>query len=155
MITKGAKMLKEMFTNLIGNAIVQAGRAIKLKNLEMFGNAKFGITPEQFVVLSMLNESSLLHQNKLCEILYKDKANMARILSILEEKGLIEKIQKVENRKQVNKIQITEAGKTLRDKIIPMMKASREQYLQDISEDDMYVCIKVLNKIQENLAKRK
>lgn len=148
-------MLKEIFTNLIGNAIVQAGRAIKLKNLEMFGKSKFGITPEQFVVLSMLNEDSLLHQNKLCELLYKDKANMARILSILEEKGLIEKIQKVENRKQVNKIQITESGKNLRDKIIPFMKTSREQYLQDISEDEMYTCIKVLNKIQENLAKRK
>lgn len=148
-------MLKEIFVNLIGNAIVQAGRAIKMYNLEIFAKQNFGITPEQFVVLSMLSEDTPLHQNKLCELLCKDKANMARILSILERKELIEKTHQVENKKQVNKINITEKGKELRNKITPTVKSSREQYLKDISEDDMYVCIKVLAKIHENLVKGK
>ena len=61
------------------------------------------------MVLSQLNDDLLLHQNKLCERLYKDKSNMARILSVLEEKGLIEKIPTKEC-KHVNKIKITEKG---------------------------------------------
>lgn len=146
-------MLKEIFVNLIGNAIVQAGRSIKMFNLEMFAKQKFEITPEQYVVLSMLSEETPLHQNKLCELLCKDKANMTRILSILEKKELIEKSHQVENKKQVNKINITEKGKLLRNKITPVIKDSREQYLKDITEDDMYVCIKVLTKIHENLTK--
>ena len=60
-------------------------------NLEIFAKQKFEITPEQFIVLSMLSEDIPLHQNKLCELLCKNKANMASILSILEKKELIEK----------------------------------------------------------------
>ena len=76
---------------------------------------------------------------------------MTRILSVLEEKGLIEKIQATENKKQVNKIKITSKGKEIRDKITPQIEASREKYLDGISQDEMYTCIKVLSKIQENL----
>lgn len=146
-------MLKEIFVNLIGNAIVQAGRSIKMFNLEMFAKENFEITPEQFVVLSVVTENNSLHQNSLCEMLCKDKANMARILSVLENKGLIEKSRRVANKKQVNKIDITEKGKQLKNKIAPVIAASRDQYLKDISEDDMYICIKVLTKIHENLTK--
>lgn len=144
--------LRETFSSLIGNAIVQTGRAMKVHNLKMFSDKNIRITPEQFLVLSMLNEDALLHQNKLCKELYKDKSNMARILSVLEGKGLIEKVPTKEN-KLVNKIRITPQGKVLKDKITPIMQESREKYLTNISDDDMYTCIKVLSKIQENLTK--
>ncbi len=144
-------MLKEMFSKFIGDSIVQSGRAVKLYTLDMFAKQKFEITPEQYVVLSMLSEDTLLYQNKLCEELHKDKSNMTRILSVLEEKGLIEKIQATENKKQVNQIKITTRGKELRDKITPQIQTTREKYLDGISQDDLYTCIKVLNQIQENL----
>ena len=147
-------MLKEVFTKFIGDAIVQAGRAVKVYMLDVFAKQNYEITPEQYVVLSMLSEETLLYQNKLCEELHKDKSNMTRILSVLEEKGLIEKIQATENKKQVNQIKITSRGKDIRDKITPQIEASREKYLDGISQDEMYTCIKVLNKIQENLTKR-
>ena len=144
-------MLKEIFTNIIGHAIVQSGRAIKIYNLNMFSELGYEITPEQFIVLSMLSETTLKHQNELCEELHKDKSNMTRLLAILEEKGLIEKIQATENKKQVNKIKITEKGKQIRDKIMPQMQKTRKNYLNGITEDEIYTCIKVLNKIYENL----
>ena len=122
--------------------------------LDVFAKQNYEITPEQYVVLSMLSEETLLYQNKLCEELHKDKSNMTRILSVLEEKGLIEKIQATENKKQVNQIKITSRGKDIRDKITPQIQSSREKYLDGISQDEMYTCIKVLNKIQENLTKR-
>lgn len=135
----------------MGDSIVQAGRAVKVYMLDIFAKQNYEITPEQYVVLSMLSEESLLYQNELCEELHKDKSNMTRILSVLEEKGLIEKIQATENKKQVNKIKITSKGKEVRDKITPQIEASREKYLDGISQDEMYTCIKVLSKIQENL----
>lgn len=147
-------MLKEVFTKLIGDALVQAGRAVKVYTLDVFAKQNYEITPEQYVVLSMLKENSMLYQNKLCEELHKDKSNMTRILSVLEEKGLIEKVQTTENKKQVNMIKITSKGEEVRDKITPQIQISREKYLDGISQDEMYTCIKVLNKIQENLTKR-
>lgn len=145
-------MLKESLSNLIGHAIVQVGRSVKVYNLNLFAKKKFEITPEQFVVLNMLDENASHHQNELCEKLYKDKSNMARIISILEEKGLVEKVQTVD-KKLVNKIKITSKGAKLRDEILPVMTSTREKYLADISADDMYICIKVLAKIKENIAK--
>ncbi|MCD8024637.1 MAG: MarR family transcriptional regulator [Candidatus Gastranaerophilales bacterium] len=147
-------MLEDIFTKLIGNAIVASGRSIKVHNIEMFAKNNFEITPEQYVILSVLNQDTLLHQSELCHKLYKDKSNMTRILSVLEKRGLIVKIRQTENKKPVNKIKITEKGKTLRDKISPYMEKSRKKYLNGISNDDMYVCIKVLSQIQENLIKR-
>jgi len=146
-------MLKEIFTNLIGNAIVASGRAIKVHNLNLYAKCGFDITPEQYLVLNMIKDDENLNQNNLCELLYKDKSNMTRLLSILEKKGLIEKIQHADNKKQTNIIKITEKGKKLRAEITPVMSASRNGYLKDISEDDMYICIKVLTQIQKNLEK--
>ncbi len=145
--------LKETFSELIGNAIVQAGRSIKVHSLKIFSSNNIEITPGQFMVLSQLNDDLLLHQNKLCERLYKDKSNMARILSVLEEKGLIEKIPTKEC-KHVNKIKITEKGKELKIKFLPIVQQYRDFYLSNISEDDMYTCIKVLSKIHENLTEK-
>jgi len=146
-------MLKEIFTNLIGNAIVASGRAIKVHNLNLYAQHSFDITPEQYLVLNMIKDDENLNQNNLCELLYKDKSNMTRLLSILEKKGLIEKIQHTDNKKQTNIIKITEKGRKLRAEITPVMTASRSSYLKDISEDDMYICIKVLTQIQKNLEK--
>jgi len=145
-------MLKEVFTNLIGNSIVAAGRAIKVHNIEIYTKNNFEITPEQYVVLNMLKKESF-SQAKLCELLMKDKSNMARLISVLEAKKLIQKQQKTENGKLVNKISLLEEGDKLCSKITPVMDASREKYLQDITEDEMYACIKVLSKIQKNLEK--
>ncbi|MBR1680926.1 MarR family transcriptional regulator [bacterium] len=145
-------MLKDVFLKLIGNSIVASGRAIKMHQLNLFAENKFEITPEQYVVLSMLNDDEDFHQNKLCKLLYKDKSNMTRLLSILEKKELIEKVQTTDNKKQVNHIKITQKGRNLRTKISPKVKTSRETYLKNISEEDMYACIKVLTQIQENLS---
>ena len=143
-------MLKDIFTNLIGNAIVASGRAIKVHNLDLYSKYGFEITPEQYLVLNMIKDDENLSQNKLCELLYKDKSNMTRLISVLEEKGLIIK-EPQENGKQANIIRITDKGRKLRAEITPVMLKSRKKYLRDISQDDMYTCIKVLNKIQENL----
>lgn len=145
-------MLKGIFANLIGNAIVAAGRAIKVRNLDIYSKNNFRITPEQYVVLNMI-KSGDYSQKQLCELLFKDKSNVARLISVLETKNLIRKTQIIRNGKQINKISLTPDGEELHAEITPIMNLSREKYLEDITEDDMYICIKVLTNIQKNLEK--
>ena len=145
-------MLKGIFANLIGNAIVAAGRAIKVRNLDIYSKNNFRITPEQYVVLNMI-KSGDYSQKELCELLFKDKSNVARLISVLETKNLIRKTQITRNGKQINKISLTPDGEELHAEITPIMNLSREKYLEDITEDDMYICIKVLTNIQKNLEK--
>ncbi len=144
-------MLEKIFKNLIGNAIVASGRAIKVHNLDLYAKNEFDITPEQYIVLNQIRDDENNTQNDLCKLLYKDKSNMTRILSVLEEKGYITK----DTGKQGNIVKITDAGRRERDRITPVMDKARDNYLKNISQDDMYVCIKVLSQIQENLAPKK
>lgn len=143
-------MNKKDTRNLFGHTLVETGRQIKMFNLNMFIKEGFGITPEQFVILSILDDDSNLHQMQLCELLYKDRSNMARILRILEDKGLVKKLQSIDKR-LVNKIQITEKGKTLKNLITPYIEKSRKKFLNNISEEELNLCINTLLKIQSNL----
>jgi len=143
-------MLKVYLTNLIGQAIVAAGRAIKVCNLKMYSENHFEITPEQYVILNILKADSY-SQARLCKLLLKDKSNITRLVSILEKKGLVQKKQDTENGKQINKISLSDKGRDLCNKITPYMEVSRSKFLKDVSEDEMYTCIKVLNKIKNNI----
>jgi len=117
----------------------------------LYAKNEFDITPEQYIVLNQIRDDENNTQNDLCKLLYKDKSNMTRILSVLEEKGYITK----DTGKQGNIVKITDAGRRERDRITPVMDKARDNYLKNISQDDMYVCIKVLSQIQENLAPKK
>jgi DNA-binding MarR family transcriptional regulator len=116
----------------------------------MFSKKKFGITPEQFIILSILDDNATLHQMQLCELLYKDSSNMTRLISILESKNLVKKLPSVDKR-LVNKIQITEQGKELKNIIVPEIKKSRNKILNGITDEELNYCIGVLLKIQNNL----
>lgn len=144
-------MFHNSICNLIGHSIVLTGRAIKVNSLEKFIQNDFEITPEQFLVLNLLNEREC-NQNKLCDELGKDKSNMTRIISVLNEKNLITKEQSSQKR-QENTIKITKKGRDLRDKIAPVIQQTRQDYMSGIDEDEIYTCLKVLSRIRKNIGK--
>ena len=169
-------MNKKELNNLFGHTLVETGRQIKMYNLNMFKEKGYDITPEQFVILSFLEDNSNLHQMQLCELLYKDRSNMARLIGVLEKKGLVKKLQSISNIKHlkekkkkkglvkklpsidkrlVNKIQITEKGKKLKEIITPDIMNSRKNFLNKIPVEDLNCCIDVLLKIQHNLKTKK
>lgn len=144
-------MFQNAIYDLIGHSIVLTGRAIKVNSLENFIQNNFEITPEQFLVLNLLNEREC-NQNKLCDELGKDKSNMARIISVLKDKDLITKTPSSQKR-QENTIKITKKGRDLRDKIAPVMQKIRQDYMNGIDEDEIYTCLKVLSRIRKNIDK--
>jgi len=143
-------MLDKELNKLIGNALVQTGILVKIFTLRLFKKRGINITPEQFTLLNLLYESENLHQRQLGELLFKDKANIARLLSVLESDELIERI-KTSDKRLVNKVKITEKGKKLRDEVFPTLKCSRSKYLANINREELEICLKVLTQIQDNL----
>ena len=79
---------------------------------------------------------------------------VTKLLVVLCDKDLIQKIP-TKDKKIVNKIQITKKGREVRDLIAPFMQMSRKKYLDDINEDELYVCLRVLSKIKSNLENNK
>ena len=64
-----------------------------------FNRENFEITPEQYGILSLIVDNKELYQRQLSEITLKDRANISRIIKILEEKKLIIKTPDSNGRK--------------------------------------------------------
>lgn len=142
--------------NLISNEIVSCATLIKVVTLRCFNQNNFEITPEQYVILDTILEheekNEQIYQRKIGEILGKDRANVARLLNILEEKNLIKK-EISSNGRQINNIKITPDGKNLRNKILPVITKIRESYLEDINYEELMQSFQILSKIKENISK--
>lgn len=145
-------MFDSLKKDLIANEIVSCATLIKVLTLRSFKEHGFEITPEQFVILDTIFKNKELYQRQLGEILGKDRANIARLISILEKKGFLEK-QIASNGRQINKIKITKKGENLRNKILPVISKVRQTYLDNIEYDELVKCFQILNKIKENISK--
>ena len=112
-------------------------RNLKIELKKQIDSLNMGITSEQFIVLDTIYCYKNIYQQKLSEILCKDKSNTMRILSVLTDKNLITKdVSKVNNR-LVNILKITEEGKNLVDKYMPTVKNILKDKCLNISDEDV------------------
>ena len=96
-----------------------------------------GITSEQFVVLDTISANKDIYQQKLSEILYKDKSNTNRIISVLLEKDLITKDVSSINNRLVNVLNISKKGQELIDKFMPQAKEIVRDICSNITDEDV------------------
>ncbi len=122
----------------------------KIAQLQMFGQHSFPITPEQHFILSILSENKELYQRQICEIAYKDRPNITRLINILEKKGLVKRVSDV-NKRKVYKVIITEEGLNVHNEIKKYMIALRDNAVKNIKTEDMETCLKVLLQMIDNL----
>lgn len=144
-------MLNQLKKYLIPNEIVSTAILIKVLTLRCFCQYDFEITPEQFVILDTIFKNKEIYQRQIGELIGKDRANVTRLLNILEEKKLITKTIS-SNGRQINKILITQKGKDLRNKIEPIINKVRKAYLDNISQEELLNCFHTLNKIKNNIS---
>ncbi len=134
----------------IGTNIYNTGIVARALSSQTFKKKKIEITVEQYLVLDLLMENSSLYQRQISELTLKDRSNVARIIKILKEKGLIEKTPEAKGRR-VYKIVVTEKGKELRNKIYPTILEIRKQVAEGISEKELITTLNTLQKIYDNI----
>lgn len=133
--------------------LMTTGVLSRIATLQMYSKNKFPITPEQYLVLSILVETGELYQRQICEITYKDRPNMTRLINILEDDGLVKRSPDAQGRK-INKIQVTEKGAKLHAKIKPYMLELRDEAVKDIKKEELQICFSIMNKMISNLEKK-
>ena len=138
------------YRKLTGAMLVAAGVYTRIYSRQCFKNNNFDITPEQFVVIEVLMHHDGLYQRQLSEITLKDRPNITRIINILEENGYVER-KSDKNTRKVFKIYLTQKAKETFPKLQKVTSEYREVMAQGISKAEMEVCLKVLNKLLENL----
>ncbi|RFU67524.1 MarR family transcriptional regulator [Peribacillus saganii] len=111
--------------------------------------APFNLAPEQNLILMLLWELDGLSQNDIAEKLDKDKTNIARMVLNLERKGFIKRTVSQHDRRSL-KVNLTEKGRALGNKIIPITEEFNHLVTHGITEEELKELSRILKKMREN-----
>jgi len=128
------------------------GRTLQnVKNLlfREFKANNFNITPEQWAVMSYLNNEDGLYQKQIADFLYKDKPTITRILDLLEKRNLIIRLSDDKDRRKF-KIYLTQDGKDTVRQLIPVANEVQEKINENISPQELEALKNTLYKININ-----
>ncbi|GLR17177.1 MarR family winged helix-turn-helix transcriptional regulator [Portibacter lacus] len=138
--------------NKIGYYLERTTRLVKLNFHQAFKNAGFNITPEQWVILDILNSQNGLSQSDLAEQSFKDAPSISRIIDTLARKSFVER-KPVKNDRRKFEIFLTEDGIKTVKALTPLVNKLRNQSWQGLSKEDYTKFLKIINKIFDNMSK--
>jgi len=141
--------LKVDFESSIGPWL---GRTIKMVDYylqESFDSFGLDITKEQMIILKKLHEKDGVNQNELALLTYRDKSSLARLLSKMESKEYIHRVQSKEDKRN-KEVFISPMGVNIFEKTIPIVQEVIAIMEQGIPEKDKQHMIKILKQVQSN-----
>lgn len=124
--------------------------AINRRLVMDFNEKGIDISPEQLTVLSLLWKKDRVTQQELCNITFKDKPNMTRLIDSLEKKGLAKRITD-ENDKRNNLILLTPEGKAIEEKAFLVANDTMREALVNVTPQELAIGQDLLKKIFNNM----
>lgn len=116
------------------------------KNFRQYG---IPINAEMWLVILYLREKDGVTQNSLCTSTYKDKAWMNRIVTKLENAGLILRRKGKEDQRE-KRVFLTLLGRETAEKAYQVANRTLMQQLRGLSSEQILVCQETLRKVFEN-----
>jgi DNA-binding MarR family transcriptional regulator len=107
------------------------------------------ITIDQCLVLIILNKDEKISQNELANLIFKDNASITRMIELMVKKDYLNRTIHKEDRRKFN-LEITEKGKKTMELINPIVQVNRETALYGLSQEEINLLDKTLNKIITN-----
>ncbi|MDP1813234.1 MAG: MarR family transcriptional regulator [Leadbetterella sp.] len=138
------------FETSFGRALGMAHTAMFRYLAKLMKEKNLPITPEQFGVLTHLWRNDGLQQSELAICTNRNRANVTRIIDILEREGIVVR-QDDPNDRRVFKIYLTDLGKELKKETAQCAQKSIEDSLIDVSDEDRAIAMGVLKKIIKNV----
>lgn len=128
------------------------GRTVKMVDYhlqEAFDRHGLDMTKEQMVILKKLHEQDGINQNELASLTYRDKSSLARLISKMESKKYIRRVQSKEDKRN-NEIFITEEGLKILAETRPVIQEVIDVMEQGINKEDKALIINTLKRVQNN-----
>jgi len=107
------------------------------------------ITIDQCLVLIILNKDEKISQNELANLIFKDNASITRMIELMVKKDYLNRTIHKEDRRKFN-LEITEKGKKTIELINPIVQVNRQTALYGLSQEEINLLDKTLNKIITN-----
>ena len=146
------KITKKHYVDTVIHSIDMIIKSLKLELKQKLDKLDIDITSEQFVVLDTIAYYENIYQQKLSEILMKDKSNTTRIIKVLLNKGLITKEVGSVNNRLVYTLKITEKGKQIVNNNIPKMKQYITEIFKHITDEEIELLYSLSRKFKKDLA---
>ncbi|MCF2900318.1 MULTISPECIES: MarR family transcriptional regulator [unclassified Pseudoalteromonas] len=108
------------------------------------------LTSAQYIVVVLLARGKVNTLAELCEHMVYDRGAMSRLLSRLEDKGLVAKKQSVEDRRSTL-LCLTEKGQQLYPEILPTVNDIYRKALTGFSDDEQEQLASLLFRAIHNL----
>ena len=139
-------MKKGLRDKSIGAQMAIALQLIKRKNHQAIAKSGHKITMEQLAVLETLKNYGDLNMTELSKTVWKQNANITRIVDKLEKQKLLERKPVVGDRR-ANLISLTSIGEKLFDDVIPVVLKEYKETVSVITKEEEEITLKVLQKI--------
>lgn len=124
-----------------------------LAGVKIFKNyIDMDITLEQFGIVYLLYYKDGLYQSQVANLLNKDRPNITRMVDILEKKNYLKR-KKDEENKRIQKLYITENGKSVVEKIVPLRDDFYKKMTEGFLPDEIETLCISLHKLRDNIKK--
>ncbi|RIW13394.1 MarR family transcriptional regulator [Algoriphagus lacus] len=138
------------FESSFGRRLGMAHTAMFRHLSKLMKEKNLPITPDQFRVLTHLWKQDGMQQSELAVCTARNRANVTRIIDILEREGIVIRKDDPSDRR-VFRIYLTELGKSLKEATAECANQSIEDSLVGISGEERGIVMKVLNQIVKNV----
>ena len=118
--------------------------------VKKFKQLDLELTFDQFMVLMPIWKQDGISQQQIVEGCGKDKTSVTRIITTLENKNYVLRIKDL-NDARLNHIYLTKFGKQTVEKVIPVMRQTRNYIKKDINENDYNIARSVIIQLIEKL----
>ena len=127
-------------------------RTLKSELKQKIDNLNIGITGEQFIVLDTICCLKDVYQQKLSDVIMKDKSNRTRILRVLEDKELISREVGNVNNRLVYFLRTTEQGRKIVQDNMPKIKEFITEIFENIEDEEIELLRSLSGKFQKDLS---
>jgi len=126
--------------------------ACKLKQYtsNMLRHNKVGLTPEQFLLIDILWNQGPMSQQRLADVMRKDKNSITKIVDGLEKKGLVVRERSKEDRRS-NTLVLTPLAQQMKSDAKEKGIFMLDRILDGIQEDELRAFLTTLGKMLQNM----
>ncbi|MDR2993798.1 MarR family winged helix-turn-helix transcriptional regulator [Bacillus cereus] len=119
---------------------------VKMSNYFTKRLKPYGVTPEQWGIISVLSSQRGTTQKELAEAIDKDQTTVVRMIQSMERKGIVKKALNDQDRRSHN-LFLTEKGDELKKTILPVVQDAHNFVTSNLSEEEIEQLKTLLNKL--------
>ncbi len=132
--------------NSMGFLVGRSARVMAMNLNRKFSQAGYAVTVDHWIILSKLLHQGGQKQQYFAQISGHDKTAITRIIDYMEERNWVYRQPDTHDRRN-KKLYLTNQGKGLQQDLVKIVKEANEEIEQQLDEQELKTCKKVLREI--------